>query len=62
MRAAGKLLPVILLAAAAVGALWLATRWLLPALAPFLAAFSTRSRNSSSFGTFGKSDIFISSI
>lgn len=40
MRAAGKLLPVILLAAAAVGALWLATRWLLPALAPFLAAFA----------------------
>lgn len=40
MKAAAKILPVLLLAAAAVGALWLISRWLLPALAPFLAAFA----------------------
>ena len=40
MRAAAKYLPALLLAAAAVGALWLIRRFLLPALAPFLAAFA----------------------
>ena len=40
MRAAAKTLPLLLFAAAAVGALWLIRRYLLPALAPFLAAFA----------------------
>ena len=43
MRAVAKLLPKAFLAAAVCGLVWLAARFLLPALAPFLAAFALAS-------------------